>query len=165
MKLHIENVFDATPQELWDLFNSKEFEDRLEETSGVRMTTLEENIEGDVEERRIECKSKKELPGFMAKVLGAKHLTYTQINKLDRSKDKLWWQVIPMAMSDKVTAEGTTVVTAEGDQSRRVVSGEISVRIPLIGGRIEKVILGEVEASYQRAAELAESLIAEQKKG
>ncbi len=163
MKLHIENHFDASPQEVWDLFNSDAFEARLEETSGVRMTTVEETIEGDLEERRIECESKKELPGFMAKLLGAKHLTYTQLTKLDRSKDTLWWQVIPMAMSDKVTAEGTTVVTAEGDRSRRVVSGEISVRIPLVGGRIEKVILQEVERSYQRAAELAERILEERK--
>ncbi|MBW1881169.1 MAG: DUF2505 family protein, partial [Deltaproteobacteria bacterium] len=39
------------------------------------------------------------------------------------------------------------------------VTGDVVVRLPLIGGQIEKVILREVQASYERAAELALDLI------
>lgn len=161
MKLHQRHEFDTDAAGLWELFNSDAFESRLEEVSGVRMRTLEVREEGDIEVRTIESVSKKELPGFMASALGAKHLTYTQTNRLDRKANRLQWKVVPMALADKVTAEGTTVVTEQDGRSVREIEGEITVRIPLIGGRIEKAILQEVERSYDRAAKLAQQILAE----
>jgi hypothetical protein len=77
----------------------------------------------------------------------------------------LRWQVIPMAMADKVTAEGTTTVVEREGTSHRTVEGDIAVHLPLIGGQIEKVILREVQASYEQAAALALDLIRKRTSG
>jgi hypothetical protein len=159
VKLHIENDFPCDANLVWDTFQDPEFLEKLEATSGVRYEVLSEETVDGLEERRIKCIAKKELPRVLKRALGADRLTYDQVTHLDRSRNHLTWQVVPMALADKVTAEGTTVVEEREGESHRTVAGEIVVRLPLIGGQIEKLILREVQASYERAAELALDLI------
>ncbi len=155
MKLNLENSFPAEPNTVWDTFNDPAFEARLEEASGVVYQTLDEQVVNGIEVRRIKCTAKKELPGIVAKALGANHLSYTQVNRLDRAKNRLEWEVIPMALADKVVARGVTTLTYANGVSKRLVDGEITVKIPLVGGSIEKTIVNEVRDSYMRAAEVA----------
>lgn len=155
MKLSIVNRFPCPPEQLWDLFASAEFERRLEDTSGVRMEETGTWTEGTLECRRLKCVSKRELPSLVAKAIGSSHLTYDQVTRLDRPANRLEWEVIPAFLTDKVTAKGHTVAFAVPEGSERRVEGDITVRLPVIGGRIEKTILEQVEKSYERAAELA----------
>jgi hypothetical protein len=155
VRLHIENVFPADPNTVWDTFNDPDFEARLEASSGVRYELVGESMEGAIEVRRLKCTAKKELPRVIARALGADRLSYTQITRLDRAKNRLEWEVVPMALADKVTAKGLTTIVVKDGQSHRTVDGEITVAIPLVGPAIEKTIVGEVESSYVKAAEVA----------
>jgi len=161
VKLHIESVFPASPSTVWDTFNDPVFEKRLEEQSGIQYKMLSEATENGIEVRKLQCIAKKELPKVIAKTLGADRLSYTQVNRLDRSKDRLEWEVIPMAMADKVVAKGITTMVFKDGRSYRVVNGEITVKIPLVGGAIEKAIVSEVETSFVKAAEVALKLMQE----
>ena len=155
MKLQIQSVFAADPKTVWDTFNDPKFEARLEETSGVRYELQSDTVENGFEVRKIKCTAKKELPKMLARALGSDRLSYTQVNKLDRKADRLEWEVIPMALADKVVAKGITTIVVRDGKSHRTVDGEITVSIPLVGGAIEKVIVGEVQDSFQKAADLA----------
>lgn len=162
MKLHIENSFPADPRTIWDLFISRDFESRLEEASGVIYETLSEEMVDGVECRRVKVTAKKDLPRIVAKALGSGRLSYTQVTYLDRDTHILEWEVIPMAMSDQVTAKGVTMIVPEEDGGcRRVVDGNVSVRIPLVGGAIEKAIVREVEDSYNKASTMALTMLDE----
>ena len=44
-----------------------------------------------------------------------------------------------------MTASGRTAITAIGDASERTVSGELKVRAPLVGGRVEAAIVEGLE--------------------
>ena len=46
-----------------------------------------------------------------------------------------------------VTATSATVVRPDGTGSVEVVSGEVTARVPLLGGRIEKAVLPALEAA------------------
>ena len=162
MKLSLVNRFPCPPEVLWDLFADVEFERRLEDTSGVHVEQTAAWTEGTLECRRLKCESKKELPSLVAKAIGSAHLSYDQVTRLDRAANRLEWEVIPAFLADKVTAKGTTVATATPTGSERRIEGDITVRLPVIGGRIEKVIVERVEESYVRAAELVLTMLKEQ---
>ena len=66
-------------------------------------------------------------------------------------------------MKDRVTVKGATTMTATPEGCRRVVDGEITVRMRLVGGQIEKAVVAEFEKSMARAVDIARELIAEQK--
>lgn len=162
MKLSIRNTFACDPATLWHIFNEDaEFDRRLEAESGVIREVTEQREEGSRRIWKLRCTSKKELPGFMATALGSKHLTYDQVSTFDPERNTLHWEVVPTLLSDRVTAKGVTRVYDHGGECERVIEGEISVRVPLVGGRIEKKLLEEIEASYVRAAAIANDLIDE----
>jgi hypothetical protein len=58
-----------------------------------------------------------------------------------------WVYTSASSWADKVTAEGSDTVEPSGDKARLVSKATFSVRIPLIGGKIEGFILKEVEQS------------------
>jgi len=161
MKLSIRNSFPCDPATLWEVFDSAEFDKRLEAQSGVRREVISESQDGEIGVRVLRCISKKELPGFMAKAMGSKNLEYTQTSRFDPKTNSLEWNVVPTVMADRVTAKGHTTVTPSGSGCDRHVQGEITVRLPLVGKRIEKKLMEEIGSSYERAAEIANALIRE----
>jgi hypothetical protein len=161
MKLSIRNTFPCDPATLWAIFDDPEFDRRLEDQSGVKRELIGTRAEGPVQVRTLRCMSKKELPGFMATALGSKHLSYDQVSRFYADRNELHWEVIPTLMKDRVTARGVTRVIPGNGECERVIEGTIEVRVPLVGGRIEAKLLEEIQASYERAAAIANDLIDE----
>ena len=90
----------------------------------------------------------------MDMAIGTSRLVYEQESELTPERE-LRWQVYPAVVPDKVTARGSMVAREVGSGVERVVDGEISVRIPLVGGRIERAIHQSVLDSYERAYEVS----------
>ena len=160
MKLKMVNEFACSPEVLWDIFESPEFDQRLEEETGVRREVLETRTEGDVEYKKLRCISLKEIPAMMKKALGTEQFEFEQENRLDRTKGVLEWKVNTPFLSDRVDAGGKTEVEAMEKGSRRIVTGDISIRLPIVGAKIEKKLSGNIEESYKKAAEIAHKMIA-----
>ena len=158
MKLYLASDLDFDPKTAWSIFESKEFETRLEATTDMTCQVLEERTEGDTVIRRIKYQSKRELPTMVAKALGSKSLTYEQHNRFDPKTSTLTWQVFLPVMQDRVTVGGTTCISPTATGSKRVVDGEISVRMRLVGGQIEKAVVAEFERSMAKAVDLARQL-------
>ena len=160
-KLHVESHLPVTPEVCWDVFESEAFRTRLSVHTGLLSELLDEHDEGPVNVRRLKYTSGNDLPGVVAKALGAKRLSYEQINRLDLSRGRLDWVVHLPKIGDRVTVAGITSAVATPTGCTRIVSGEIEVKIPLIGGQIEKAVVGEFQKSMERAVDLARTMIAE----
>ena len=97
----------------------------------------------------------------VAKLTGSSKLVYEQENRRDKANGVLHWRVVPSVVPDKVTAEGRFTVTPTPEGCAQAVVGNISVRIPFLGGKIENAIVAEVEESYKKYAEAARRWLAE----
>lgn len=162
MRFSMTHRFDCTPEQLWDIFESRRFDERLEEVSGVRREVLEEREEDGVIHKKLRCISLKELPGMMKKALGTEHLEFEQTNRLDRSQNILEWDVVTPFLTDRVDAGGTTRVKADGKGCARTIDGEISIQLPLVGKKMEKKLADNLRESYEKAAEIAREMLAEE---
>jgi len=165
MKLHIVSDLPGDPALVWDVFEGAEFQARLDAQTGLRTEVIETRQEGPVQVRRLRYTSKTELPAMAARALGSSTLSYEQENRFNAAAGTLTWVVKIAMLGDRVKASGDTVITAAPGGSRRVVNGDVTISIPIIGGQIEKVIGGEFEKSMGRAVEIARTLIAERLKG
>lgn len=161
MKLYVESLLPVDPATAWSLFESSEFEQRLEAKTNLKCEVLESRDEGNGTFRRLRYTSGTELPTMVAKALGSKNLTYEQHNRFDRSTGTMQWTVQLPVAADRVSVSGTTSITAHDGGSKRVVDGEIVVRMRLIGGQIEKAVVGEFEKSMARAVDIVRDLIQE----
>ena len=56
-------------------------------------------------------------------------------------------------MTDKVDSRGTVRFAERDGAVVRSVDGDVTVKITLLGGTVEKFIVSDVERSYEKAAE------------
>ena len=157
MKLYVASDLDFDPETAWEIFESDEYGRRLEQATDLVCTVLSEGRDGDIATRHVRYVSKRELPGMVAKALGSKSLTYEQHNRFDAARSRMDWRVVIPA-SDRVQVSGITTITATPTGSRRVVDGDITVQVRLIGGQIEKAVVAEFERSMRRAVDLVRQI-------
>lgn len=162
-KLYVESHLPVGPEEAWEVFESDAFRERLAVETGLSTEVLDTRMEGQVEVRHLRYTSGKDLPGIAAKTLGTKRLMYEQTNRFDKPNSKLDWNVVLPMMSDRVSVKGVTWIKPTPTGSHRVVDGIIEVKMRLVGGQIEKVVVGEFKKSMERAVELALEMMAERK--
>ena len=162
MKLYVESLLPVDPNTAWELFESAEFSQRLESKTNIQAEVLEERPDGDNKVyRHMKYVSGTELPKMVAKALGSKSLTYEQFNRLDRNTGRMEWRVELPVLKDRVSVSGTTTITDHDGGCRRVVDGDITVKMRLVGGQIEKAVVGEFEKSMGRAVDIVRDLIKE----
>lgn len=159
MRFSMSHHFDCTPQELWDIFESREFDDRLEEETGVRREVLDERSVDGIIHKKLKCISLKELPAVMKKALGTDHLEFEQTNELDREASVLKWDVVTPFLTDRVDAGGKTRVEPSGEGCTRTIEGEITIRLPLVGKKMEKKLSENLRDSYEKAATIAREML------
>lgn len=154
MKLAVSHIFPCTEDVFWQMFWDDDYDRMLVESAGFSRETLWDRMEGEDRVWRMRFIPDQELPSVVARAVGTNRLVYEQTSRLTPD-NVLHWEVFPAVVPDKVTAKGTMrVVPASGGIDRRV-DGEIAVRIPIIGKRIEKQIHKSVEDSYTRAFDVS----------
>jgi len=70
------------------------------------------------------------------------------------------WKTIPNMFSDRVTNTGTITFADDPVGTRRTVKCDVKVRLFGFGGRVEKLIVREIENSYAASAKLTREWIA-----
>jgi hypothetical protein len=154
VKLEVRHVFPCSQEVFWQMFWDEDYDRMLKASAGVSRETLWDREEGPERRWRMRFTPHQELPTLVASAIGTNKLIYEQESRLDANR-KLHWEVFPAVAGDKVSARGTMTATSTGTGVERRVEGEVTVRIPLIGGRIEKSIHQSVLESYEKAYEVS----------
>ena len=63
------------------------------------------------------------------------------------------WHVIPEVAEDLLSAKGRIELEEHGDETKRVITGEVKVRVPLYGGKVEGWIVEGLEHAYDEEAD------------
>jgi len=161
MQFEHRHTFPYPAQQVWDLIMTEAYDQDSARLSGLTRQPLCDEVVDGCRFRRIQVTSNKPLPRFMVKVIRADRLTYTLEERYAASGMRMDWTVIPMAVSDKVVATGSFEIHPTPQGCERLVSGRIRVSIPLVGGKIERTIADELQASYAKTAAFADSWLAE----
>jgi hypothetical protein len=74
---------------------------------------------------------------------------------MDDARFHLWWELVPPVSRERCQGSGAFWLEPAPGGCRRRVEGEISVRIPLLGGQIEKLLAAEIAKGHERNAQLA----------
>lgn len=152
MKLHVRHTFPCDIETFWASYFDETLEAELEAASPMDREILEEREEDGVQIRRLRFTTRKPLPGMLRGVLGSDKLTYEQETRHALAGHRLTWRIIPPVQADRIKAEGTFEVTAAPGGCARVIDGVVEVRVPLVGGQIEKLIVNTVTEGYEKTA-------------
>jgi len=85
------------------------------------------------------------LPSAVTAVIEPDRLTWVQETDHDLEAGTTAFRLVPDHYPDRLKASGRFRISADGAGSRRVVKGELKVRAPLVGGRVEQAIVSGLE--------------------
>lgn len=161
MRFELKHTFDCTPEELWAITDDPSFEARVAEVSDATREIVELREDDGVRYKKVRITVNRDLPPPMRKAIGADHISYDQKTTRKLDSNRLEWSISPMVLQGRFKGEGTTRVRAIGNSCERVIAGELTIRVPIIGPKMEKKLVDDVSASYDRAAGVIREMLAE----
>jgi DNA-binding transcriptional regulator YbjK len=124
---------------------------------------LELQRDGDRAHQRIRYRFTAQLSGAVTRVVDPGKLTWVDDARYDLTSHTSRHRIVPDNYADRLQASYDVVLEALGDSTRRLVTGELTVHVPLVGGRVERTIVDGLEEHATAEAELLGRWIAERR--
>lgn len=141
MKLTHSVRYDAPLAKVYAMLTDPVFREKSALSQGL--TDLAVAVDGDTVRVDMEQPTT-DLPGFARKVVGetSKVVQTESWNGNDRADFSITMPPLPGGI------EGTRVLKSDGDATLDTFDGEAQVKIPLVGGKLEKLIGGKLTAGW-----------------
>jgi hypothetical protein len=131
------------------------FLERLAELPKLgRPTLLGQEVDGDVVRQQVRYAFAGHLSSAVTAVVDPAKLTWIEDSTIDRRTHRTTFRILPDHYRDRLACEGTFTLQPDGDGSRRVAEGDLRVRFPLVGGRVERAIVSGLEEHAELEAEV-----------
>jgi hypothetical protein len=121
---------------------------------------LEQEREGDRVHQRIRYRFTAELSSAVTRVIDPDKLTWVDDARYDLTSHTSRHRILPDHYADRLQASYDVTLEPLGDSTRRVTAGELTVRVPLVGGRVEHAIVSGLEEHAGAEAELLGTWVA-----
>ncbi|MBM4367693.1 MAG: DUF2505 family protein [Deltaproteobacteria bacterium] len=151
MDFTVTQRFACSPAHYWSKTRGAEFDAAVAQEAEVTAQNVEARRDGDRLFERVAIKHITPMTPVAQKAFGKTHLEYTQEIETDDASFSTRWKIVPAFFSDRVVCKGDSVVRGTPQGCERVIRGSIEVRIPLVGGVIERQIGDQIQRSYSRA--------------
>ncbi len=156
MEYTIRDTFDVSADRFWEVFFSDAYNDGLWPAIEVDYKQLKFERTGEGKELRIireqELTPHRQAPKVIQKLVKGTVIHYVEANDYDASKSSMDIVTTPNFAADRVHNTGVFSVKDAGDgKCERTWAGVCNVKIPLIGGQVEKYLVSEIQESYRKA--------------
>ncbi len=146
MRFELIQTYAAAPADVTDAYADPDLYPTLvglPKLGGIEV--LDRDGDGKRATLRVRFRFTGHLPGAVTAVIDPQRLTWVQETDHDLSAGTTSFELVPDHYPDRLQASGTFVVVGHGDGARRVVTGQLKVRAPLVGGRVEQAIVSGLE--------------------
>jgi DNA-binding transcriptional regulator YbjK len=124
---------------------------------------LELRRDGDRAHQRVRYRFTAQLSGAVTRVIDPAKLTWVDDARYDLTSHTSRHRILPDNYADRLQASYDVALESLGDSTRRLVTGELTVHVPLVGGRVERAIVDGLEEHANAEAELLGRWIAERR--
>lgn len=164
MKLFIDQLFRETDLQHFEAtYFSETFNAAIAREIGLKQRSLLEETrdeKGHVH-RRVRMIPAIELPGPIRKLVGDKEISYDEVSVFDPAAHSVQYH-IESAAQDRVSVGGhIRFIEAPGGGVRRVIDGEIQVKVFGLGSVIERFIEAETQKGYARISDFMQRWLVE----
>ena len=154
MNFELRHFFPCDSATLWSVIHDPAYQEAANQGVEIDRETLEDRTVAGVRTLRVRYKPRKPLPSPVARALGTDTLSYVMEQRWTLTPPQhMRWTLTPDVGAERVRCRGELKVHALGDdECERLITGELTVSIPIVGGKIEQKVIEEVKASYVRSA-------------
>ncbi len=168
----VEDRFDATVAELIALLDDPALYERLQSAMPAleRIQPLERTDEGDVVRKRVRYVPRTEgkIPAFGRAFVKPSMLSWIEESTFDRREARFTYRIVPnlpASWRDRFDTHGEYRLLDDGGRVLRRLEGEIHVRVPLFGGRVERMLRKEVETNFRAESQAIAAWLRERRGG
>ncbi len=108
--------------------------------------------DGDHVEQEIRYQFTGELSAAVRAVVDPRRISWILESQFDLASHTSTWRILPDHYGERLTASGTTQLTADGDATIRVTHGHVKVHVALMGGRVERAIVSGLKEHAEAEA-------------
>jgi hypothetical protein len=117
------------------------------------------DVDGDSARARVRYRFTAELSHAVTRVIDPRNLTWVDDSNWDLAAHRARHRIVPDHYGDRLEASYDVALTAQYDTTRRVVTGVLKVHVPLVGGRVEQVIVDGLKEHADGEAKLLASWV------
>jgi len=159
VRFEVEHEFPASCAKVADVLCDPAFHTQLDLPDMSRPEVLTTSADGTTRVLRLRYEYTGQLDSIARKVIGGRKLTWIQELRLDTTSYTGTLTFSAEEEPDRLNGSADVTITSlDGDHARRRITGDLHVRIPLVGGTAEKRI---VPGLVRRLDVEAEALTAE----
>jgi len=118
---------------------------------------LSSDRQGHVATMRVRYAFAGEVSAAVRRVVDPARLSWVEESVTDTVSHTATFRVVPDHYGKLLRCEGTYALHAEGTGTRRVAKGDVRVNVPIVGSKVEQVILSGMEEHAQAEAELVDA--------
>jgi hypothetical protein len=155
MRFDLNHVFDATPQQVVEAMLDPAFQATLTDIGNLhdrKVLSVEDTDDGGIV-RNVRCVLALEVSGIARSMLGEADPAWVQEERWDATRTHCKWVIHPEVAAEMLSASGTIEIGDGGGAASRTVTGEVKVRVPLYGGKVEGWIVEGVSRAYDEEAQ------------
>ncbi|MBP7127033.1 DUF2505 domain-containing protein [Myxococcota bacterium] len=159
-KVTYSHVVDAPLARVLEIYSDDDFYiQKLKNGGALTVEVLErEEMPGNRLRRKCRASEPSRVPSYLRK---SDVDTYVDDHVLDRDKGLMTWKVTPHVMADVFLLSGSVEFQAQGPSQTRVTfTTQVEVKIPLVGGKAEKIALEKTEEEVARQVAFLRNWIA-----
>ena len=161
MRFRVIQQFAAPVDDVVALYTSAKLYEQLPEIGRIgRPTVLDRREQGTRVTLRLRYRFTAELPTAALAVIQPDRLTWVEETTTDRATGRSTVRLLPDHYASKLRAGAEVEVRPDGDGARRHVSGELKVRVLLVGGQVERAIVAGLEEHLAAEAAAVADLLA-----
>lgn len=158
MHFEVDHVIRVPFEQYFDLVLSPAFNDWLKKRLNLleRAILRSEEIDGKV--HRV-VRAESQLVEAAQKFLKVERLIIEERLVVDRAARSFTWEYVPNVAVNRFSATGHGRVEPygpNGEHVRRIIEGEVTMKLLLIGGRIERRLVDWIRENMGKAGDLLE---------
>lgn len=159
-EIFIEDKFDCSADKLYGLLSDDTFDDALMNALQIKKECLEKKEDASGPVYKLRLTNPEEIPAIAKKFTGEK-LSYIETRAWNKTKCANTWIIAPEIKGATVEAKGKTEIVASNSGCIRKTTGSITVKIPLIGGKIEEMVKQSIIQTFKKNADFCRNYLQE----
>ena len=115
--------------------------------------------DGDVVRQDVRYLFQAELSSAVTRVVDPKKLTWVERSVCDLALHRTQCEIRPDNYGGLLSGRYDAVIIATGAGARRTLTGDLKVKMPLVGGKVERAIVGGLEENAAAQTTLLEQFL------
>jgi hypothetical protein len=120
---------------------------------------LTQDRAGDVVHQDVRYLFQAELSSAVTRVVDPKKLTWVERSVCDLTAHRTQCEIRPDNYGGMLSGRYDSVIVATDGGTRRTLTGELKVKMPLVGGKVERAIVGGLEENAAAQVALLEDFL------